>query len=264
MNPNRSESQLEIQPEPEKPESALGLNKVDKELDQTDDSSLELGLEYLYRLQDENGNFNLKIDKENNIIVEIQGRNGESFQINDLLPEGIKVKQQISGFLNSRYDDENRCVVISIERLDKEKWQFLLTILHEIGHSNIANDNRVENEELTSLGAKAGIFTAAEMPLEEYKRFIHLLSKNEREAWALSIKYFRKLTKQLDIDARSIFRNKKEFLEYYRKRLATYKNGVGFHLSFWYNKNETEVRDVLQEIPNLFLNDFDEEPTGSI
>lgn len=176
----------------------------------------------LYRLEDKIGTLEIiqRLDQDTTIdVVRIKDEQGNIFELNNLLPNDCHFYFDYTGAYGgyARYEHDKKEVVINQNEIDIEKWQYLTTILHEIGHAVRADVKKEEVEEMLSLENRREI----EKDPELFKRFCKLKSQDERDAWAFAIKTLKKMKL-----AQKLFSNQEELKDFIRKRLKTHKDSI--------------------------------------
>lgn len=170
-------------------------------------------------LESEAGFFRMKEDEEGNVVVELENKEGKKIVLNDLLPEGWKMVDSRS---ESRVDTEEKTVLLNSPMIKYDGWQYLLTILHELGHveADQSDEGREMHEELASLRDSEELLKDSEI----MSHFNELHSKLERDAWAYALQEFRKILEGLDMNIGAVFSSREELKDYVHEWLLTYKD----------------------------------------
>src|SRR3990167_7137682 len=92
-----------------------------------------------FKLESEWGRFFIREEEGGLITIEVHGKDGERFVINSLLPEGWRILAYASleGNTGTRVEHTLKELIISESEARNEGWQYLLSVLHEVGHAII-------------------------------------------------------------------------------------------------------------------------------
>src|SRR3989338_725789 len=92
-----------------------------------------------FKLESEWGRFFIREEEGGLITIEIHGKDGKKFVINSLLPKDWRILAYASldGNTGTRVEHVLKELIISELEARNEGWQYLLSVLHEVGHAII-------------------------------------------------------------------------------------------------------------------------------
>src|SRR3990167_10337492 len=93
-------------------------------------------------LKDEVGNIKIKETKEDDVIVEVENKEGRKLVLNHFLPEGYEIRVFYAlpdEQLGHSHSYRSSRVYLELNQAKRDGWKlFLVSILHEIGHAVVA------------------------------------------------------------------------------------------------------------------------------
>ena len=196
-------------------------------------------------IENESGVFRMKENEEGEVFVELENTEGKKVVLNDLLPEGWKIKENNDSGTFAWVSGKE--VWIDIEEAKNEGWKYALSVLHEIGHTLSFN---TQKEHLAHIAGKEYLLltrNVSDMELSE-----KLQSKDERDAWAYALKQIRKVLEELNIDMEEAFGGQSDMREYVHKHLLTYKKEAEKGVESMRTVSEEEQEEFLAQINKLY------------
>lgn len=201
--------------------------------------------------------------------ITLENTNGEIFEMDSLLPSEYsfvnreKKQQEDPNDDRSEYVDyERREIAIRPSALKKEKWKYLLTILHEVGHARRREEAEEEGKELDLLGERLPNILG-EGSSEQLSRFMTLQSKDERDAWAYAIRQFRNLRENFNLKLARVFPDLASLKAYVEECLREgYKRKYhGIIRETYTDEPERKVKtELLDVLSGLFVKDTKRRP----
>jgi len=160
--------------------------------------------------------------KTGDLIVIGDKRSDNKVQLNDYLPDGWRFKFTPE----SRFtftDPGTKKIKLGGLDLPPGDWSNLLTILHEIGHSENCEEEPNRVRRMNELNTRA----VHAIPKPGYailsKELSQLESSEERDAWAKALKMLRDIVKKLGIEEESLDLSNDQISENVRESLLSYK-----------------------------------------
>lgn len=198
----------------------------------------------IHRFEDSTGTIEIwqkVIGNSTNDIVRLKSKSGDWKELNHLLPEGSHIYFDYTGTRGgySRYEPSTKEVIINYYELESEGWQYLVTILHEIGHAVHASENTEEVEEMLSIKKKLKSKENAVL----FARLEFLGSRGERAAWTFALKQLRAILDTTQLPEKHFFSSKTGLREFIQNKLRTYKESAMWRAS----QMPENVRETLLE-----------------
>lgn len=183
-------------------------------------------------------------------IITISNKEGERFEINSLLPEGCSIYFDYTGAVSpySHFDSKDNKIYLFDGDLKNDGAYFILTILHEIGHSVYFAQNQEEIEMMLSLDKDHFLAEADLLSLSAAR------SKDEKQAWLFAVRKLIQILDKLKIPPENILGSQDEMLTFIKKKLKTHQDSI---LSKAETSGLSGEEEIFETIKSLFQLDPD-------
>lgn len=202
-----------------------------------------------FKLENDWGKLSIKEDKSGAIVIEIFNKDGEKFILNSLLSDDWKIKSYNQ---TTKADVFSKEIEINGYEIKHYGWEYLLGLLHEIGHGVIFESTAQQRKLYDEFEDLRNRHIQLKTDPKIMRRLNRIHSKIERDAWAYAIRQLKKILKKLDIDITKIFNSNAQIQEYIFEELMSYKE--------WGRKDirnmeisEDEKRELLEKINSLYV-----------
>ncbi|GEM_PF-4394203 len=210
---------------------------------------------FKFELKDEIGVFRV-VEGDNQLSINLENSSGQQFKVNSLLLPGYEfVSKEILQRQGEEVDEDRETyvrhgkkqVVIDTVELRKEEWQYLLSILHEIGHLARQKEKSKDVKRLDQLTEKQ---PAIWQDPELFAEMLKLQSEDERDSWAFAIRQLRKMAREFNPELKKVFPDLKSFRDYVDGNLVSgykkpYREIINSGLTGEYRK---ELLDALEDL----------------